>query len=236
MSVLYLVRHGQASFGQENYDQLSERGIRQSRILAEYLMNAGLSFDALYAGEMSRQIDTAAEVIARYRKAGARPPEMQIVREFNEYNSKSILLSHVHELAQEDPALQADLENIYTDKKAFQRVFEKIMMRWVSGQVQKQGIPTWKDFNSRVQAGIGHIMASTGRGKTVIIFTSGGPISATMQMALGLSDEKALRVAWQIINTSVTKFLFDERRISLAAFNSTAHLDLLGEPDLVTYR
>jgi len=31
-----MIRHGQASFGSTNYDLLSETGIFQSRILAEY--------------------------------------------------------------------------------------------------------------------------------------------------------------------------------------------------------
>ena len=33
MATIYLVRHGQASFGKENYDQLSPRGWEQGRIL-----------------------------------------------------------------------------------------------------------------------------------------------------------------------------------------------------------
>jgi broad specificity phosphatase PhoE len=36
MGNLYLVRHGQASFGAADYDQLSELGQRQSVRLGEY--------------------------------------------------------------------------------------------------------------------------------------------------------------------------------------------------------
>ena len=64
MSTIYMARHGQASFGQDNYDQLSEKGRRQSQILAEYLIRTGLSFDAVYSGDMVRQKDTVHEVMA----------------------------------------------------------------------------------------------------------------------------------------------------------------------------
>ena len=79
-------------------------------------------------------------------------------------------------------------------------------------------------------------MAAHGKGRTVIIFTSGGPISAAMQLALGISDEQTLRIAWQIVNASITKFVYNEERISLAAFNQTAHLDLERDASLMTYR
>ena len=46
MGTLYLVRHGQASFGAADYDQLSELGRRQSVRLGEYFANKGLTFDA----------------------------------------------------------------------------------------------------------------------------------------------------------------------------------------------
>ena len=37
MSEILLVRHGQGSFGQGDYDNLSEKGQKQSLILADYL-------------------------------------------------------------------------------------------------------------------------------------------------------------------------------------------------------
>ena len=52
MSVLYLVRHGQASFGRENYDRLSKRGVEQARIVGDYFIRTGLRFDA-YSGASS---------------------------------------------------------------------------------------------------------------------------------------------------------------------------------------
>ena len=53
MASIYLVRHGQASFGAANYDQLSTLGQRQADLTGEFFARVGLSFDAAYAGSLS---------------------------------------------------------------------------------------------------------------------------------------------------------------------------------------
>ena len=53
-----MFRHGQASFGQDNYDQLSPTGYRQARLVAEHLRDLGITFDAVYTGALARQKQT----------------------------------------------------------------------------------------------------------------------------------------------------------------------------------
>lgn len=236
MSTIYMVRHGQASFGSDQYDHLSEKGVEQSRVLSDYLWNLGLSFNAVYSGEMTRQKDTAYEMLAVYQQNGIPLPELKISAAFNEYNSKEIIMSFIGEAATQDPVLKKDLEHIFTDKKAFQRVFEGAMSKWLSGEHQKPGMQTWDNFKKKVNDGLHKVMKENVRKKNVIIFTSGGPISAAMQIVLGTTDEHSLRLAWQIINTSMTKFVYDEDRISLASFNSVSHLELQKDKNLITYR
>lgn len=236
MSTVMMVRHGQASFGEKNYDRLSQKGREQSRVLAEYMIRTGLSFDAVYSGDMVRQKDTAREILSVYRLQDRSLPELKVLSEFNEYSSRDIIMAHIHDVAGEDPELKADLKNIYEDKKAFQRVFEKIMMRWISGEADKPGVVRWQDFCGRVRSGLRKVMEENGRGKTILICTSGGPISAAVQTALELSDEKALRIAWQIVNTSMTSFVYSDARMALTSFNNASHLALLNDPAWVTYR
>ena len=236
MSVIYMVRHGQASFGKEDYDQLSEKGREQCGILAEYLIRTGVSFDAVYAGDMARQKDTAREMSATYGAHDRGLPELRVMTEFNEYSSRDIIMAHIRDVVQEYPGMRTDMERLYVDKRAFQRVFEKIMARWISGEADKPGVIRWRDFCERVQSGLRKVMAENGRKKKILICTSGGPISAAVQLALGLSDEKALRIAWHLVNTSVTTFVYDDDRVELTAFNHTAHLELINDPEWITYR
>jgi broad specificity phosphatase PhoE len=236
LSTIFMVRHGQASFGQKNYDQLSQRGREQARVLAEYMIRTGLSFDAVYAGDMVRQKDTANEILAVFRSHDGNPPALNILSEFNEYSSRDIIMAHIHDAVGEDPDLKADLKNIYDDKQAFQRVFEKIMMRWISGEADKPGVVRWQDFCGRVRSGLRRVMEDNGRKKKILICTSGGPISAAVQTALDLSDEKALRIAWHVVNTAMTSFVYNGESMALTSFNNASHLALLNDPAWVTYR
>jgi broad specificity phosphatase PhoE len=219
MSEIFLVRHAQASFGREKYDRLSALGIRQAQILGDYFFHLGLKFDAIYSGSMERQINTAQTVMSRFSGQGAKWRE-GVLGEFNEFDSSSIIMMHVEDLVREDPSISKALSNVYTDRRSFQYV---------------SAVEALRAFTRRVNAGIAKVMEDTGRKDRVAIFTSGGTISAAMQIALGLSTEKAIGLAWQIGNTSVTTFCYNEKGLSLVSFNSVAHLEHRGEPELITY-
>ena len=79
MGTLYLVRHGQASFGAADYDRLSELGERQSERLGRYWAERGLRFDAVITGTLRRHAQTWAG-IARGRRAGPVTPRMARAR------------------------------------------------------------------------------------------------------------------------------------------------------------
>ena len=51
MATIYLIRHGQASFGKENYDQLSPRGWEQGRVLGRWLAGK-VTHNAVLGGNM----------------------------------------------------------------------------------------------------------------------------------------------------------------------------------------
>ena len=56
---LLLVRHGQASWGSEDYDVLSETGWEQSRLLGKALAARGIVPDVAVQGGMRRHRETA---------------------------------------------------------------------------------------------------------------------------------------------------------------------------------
>ena len=58
MGQLYLVRHGQASLGADDYDQLSPLGARQAQRLGEHWRAQGLRFDAVFTGTLKRHRQT----------------------------------------------------------------------------------------------------------------------------------------------------------------------------------
>lgn len=236
MGTLYLIRHGQASFGQSNYDALSDTGHRQAACLAEYLDRRAIAFDAVYTGPQVRHTETAEPFLQMLKKNGGRVPALTEHPGLAEYDFESVLKALLPVIGAADDAFNADIGRMFSDKKAFQRVFETAIMRWVSGTDAIPGLSTWHDFKERVNKGLEAIMAKDGRGKHVILFTSGGPIAVAVQKALGLSDEMAMRLNWQIVNCSITRFKCTTDRIMLSAFNEHTWLEATGSSEMVTYR
>jgi broad specificity phosphatase PhoE len=231
-----MIRHAQASFGKENYDQLSDLGIRQSEILAGRLIQAGVNFDAIYAGLLLRHEQTAAAYLEESKKAGKPVSPVYKNEAFNEYDSEKILTGLIPVLITENPAFESDVLKMFGGSRTFQKVLEKVMERWVQDDVTVEGVGTWKDYSTRVHEAIDKIMTKESAGKNVAVFTSGGPIALTAQKALNLSNEDTLQILWQIVNTSITRFKYSGNRLSLFLFNDFSHLELEKNIRLVTYR
>lgn len=239
---LWLIRHGQASFGETEYDRLSRLGMEQSRILGAHFARTGLRFDAVYAGAMQRQRDTARLVLEGHAPP---PPTPTIRSEFNEYDFKAIIRAHLPGLVAELGLPDDILATSRGNRKAFQTLFTTLYSRWVAGTDDSPDIESYRQYIFRIEKGL-RLVARNGRpGQNIAIFTSGGVICAAMQLALALPDAIATELGWRIRNTSVS--LFTARpgpgagaafppRCRLMSFNSTAHLDLTGNPDLATYR
>ncbi len=236
MSMIYLIRHGQASFGHHNYDRLSPLGIRQAGILARHLFDSGFQPDAVCSGSMDRQTTTAEEVLNLYQDRGNPLPGLECMAGFNEYDTTSIVTAMFPAMAEEDPSLKDELPRMYASKASFKRVFETAMLRWVTGRYDTDGIETWEGLKARVAREMKTIMERYGSGRTIAVFTSGGAIAASLSNVLGLPGEYAMRLNWQIVNTSMTRYMYNEKRITLAGFNSIAHLELERDPSLITYR
>jgi broad specificity phosphatase PhoE len=236
MSIIYLIRHGQASFGRNDYDNLSPLGRQQARILAQHLFCTGFRADAVYSGTMVRQKDTAEEVLAAYRRGGKELPGLELMSGFNEYDTTAIVTAMFPAMSQDDPTLHDELARMYVSKASFKRVFETAMLRWVTGEYDTPGIETWEGLKARVAESLRSIMARHGSGKIIAVFTSGGAIAASLAYVLGLPGEYAMRLNWQIVNTSISRYMYNKERITMAGFNCKAHLDGACDPTLITYR
>jgi broad specificity phosphatase PhoE len=236
MSMIYMIRHGQASFGHENYDRLSPVGRQQARILGQFLFRTGFQPDAIYSGTMLRQKETAEEFLSIYRAGGRTLSGLEQLSGFNEFDTTSIVEAMFPSMTAEDSTLKDDLPKMVSSMASFKRVFEGAMLRWVTGRFDTPTIESWKDLQARVAVSLETIRERHGRGKAIAVFTSGGAIAASLSHVLGIPGEQAMRLNWQVVNTSITRFMYNEERITLAGFNAISHLELEGEPSLITYR
>ena len=229
MATIYLIRHGQASFGNHNYDQLSETGWEQARVLGHWLAGR-VHPDVVIGGDMQRHRETVEAIASGYR---APFPDMQVAVGFNEFDHTSVVHRFRPEWTDRE-RMQADLAASGHPAKAFQQTFTQAVRRWVSGDHDDEYPESWVEFKARVNGALDELI-SWANGGDVFVSTSGGPIAVIIQSLLELSDSKALALNEVIANTSVTRVLYSGRRRSLAVFNNYSHLEAEGQ-DMVTFR
>jgi broad specificity phosphatase PhoE len=235
-----MVRHGQASFGEVDYDKLSEMGVTQSVLLGEYWLRRGQRFDALFTGAQKRQIDTLLALREVYQKAGRDLPEPVVNEAFNEYDASGMLANFLPILLEEKPDLEETVNRALNTegdttirRKAFQDILTIVMNRWIAGEIDQKSVESWERFTRRVTRGVEEIVAAYPAGKTVAVFTSGGPISAVMQHTLETSDRIALALGWVVKNASINEFKYTGDLFSMTGFNMTPHFE---EDIYETYR
>lgn len=237
MGQLFLVRHGQASFGKANYDQLSELGIEQSRLLGRWFADCGIAFDTVVTGDMERHRQTAHACLSQLPQSA--PPASAWVTDagFNEYDHKEVLVRHRPDFVDPIAVKQFFLE---TDdaKVVYQRLFEESMSRWMDGRHDHEYVEPWPVFRMRCLDALQRVLdgASTQSQQRIVVFTSGGTIATLCQHLLGLSDERMAKLNWTLVNAAVTRLLFRPGHVTLSTMNSYAHLELLGEKKSITYR
>lgn len=234
MAKIYLVRHGQASFGKENYDQLSATGWQQGRALGRW-MPGKFEPSAIFGGAMQRHRETVEAIATGY---GAKLPDMQVAEGFNEFDHVSIVNRYRPEW-RDRQVMAKDLSAFPKPAAAFQRAFVEAIRRWASGDHDAEYEETWGDFKARVLTAFDRMIDYAGGGN-VLVSTSGGPVSVICQHLLGLEDERALALNEVIANASITQVLYSASRDfagrrSLSVFNNYSHLEA-EDPALVTFR
>jgi broad specificity phosphatase PhoE len=238
MAEVWCIRHGQASLFAANYDVLSAQGREQARALGTWMAQTGLVPSASITGPAERQRDTASLCGEAIVAAGGTWPSPDLLPGFDEHDAFGLVTATVGALA-DDPVLvpqRAALE-IATEpaarSRAFQRIFEEVMGRWLRDEVAPSGIETWPQFAARVEAALDEALTRARGGARVAVFTSVGPIAVVLRRALAVSDEVAFRMAWRCRNTALVRLLYDGRRLTLDGYNALPHLP---EPGAWTYR
>ena len=222
MGQLYLVRHGQASFGADDYDQLSELGQRQSLRLGEYFRSKGLVFDAVLMGSLKRHAQTWRGISEGMQGT----PEPLVWPGLNEYDSEAVIRAiHPHPLDKPDTP----------DKYRHHfRLLRDGLAQWMGGTVSPQGMPSYVDFVAGITSALDHIKRQHA-GQKVLLVSSGGPISTAVGHILGAPAETTIELNMRIRNSAVTEFAFNPKRHMLLTYNTLPHLDSAAHAGWITY-
>jgi broad specificity phosphatase PhoE len=238
MSVLALVRHGQASFFADDYDRLSPVGEAQAQQLGGYWVRQGEVFTDVYTGPRRRQQQTAEMVSDQYHRAGLPWPEPVVLEELDEYDLTGLLDRLAPTLAEQDRAFE-DLVGAHLQsegeserKRTFQRMFETLLTHWQTTPTA-ESLESWPAFRNRVDRGLDRIIERPAQSRRVAAFTSGGFIGAAVARTLEAPDRAALELSWRVRNGSLTHLVFTPGRLTLDDFNTIPHLP---DPTYWTYR
>ncbi|WP_336366329.1 histidine phosphatase family protein [Marinobacter sp. C2H3] len=229
MATIYLIRHGQASFGKDNYDQLSPTGWAQGRVLGRWLAGK-VAAGAAFGGGLQRHRETLEALGEGY---GQPLPALQTLPGLDEFDHMQVVERFRPEWADRG-AMARDLAASGKPARTFQKAYEAAMVRWTSGDHDSDYTESWLGFQARVLAALDELVARAD-GQDALVATSGGPIAVITKQLLGLSDDKTLAINNVIANTSVSRVLYSGSRRSLAVFNNYSHLEA-EDPALVTFR
>ncbi|MEO8152392.1 MAG: histidine phosphatase family protein [Rhizobacter sp.] len=222
MGTVYLVRHGQASFGADNYDKLSDIGHRQCVRLGEYFRHNGQRFDIALVGTLRRQVESLAGIAEGMHWT----PEPLSWPGLDEYDSNAVVKA-IHPEPLPKPTSPELVRQHF-------RLLRDGLTQWMAGATQPEGMPTYTDFVAGVTSALDHIRANH-HGRNVLVVSSGGPISTAVGHVLGTSPETTIELNLRIRNSSVTEFAFTPKRHMLVTYNTLPHLDHPDHASWVTY-
>jgi broad specificity phosphatase PhoE len=221
MGTLYLVRHGQASFGADNYDQLSELGRRQSERLGAWMAAKGLTFEAAWCGSLQRQRQTLAGIC---QGAGMAPPVTEWPG-LNEYDSAAVIAT-VHPGPLDKPDTPEKYRHHF-------RLLRDGLTQWMNGVVSPRGMPDYPTFVDGVWQALEQVRRNCSG--NVLMVSSGGPIATAVGRVLGTSPETTIELNMRIRNSAVTELAFNPKRHMLLTYNTLPHLDDARYQDWITY-
>jgi len=214
MPGIVLVRHGQANFGGDDYDVLSEVGMRQAALAREALDERGIAPSVVISGSLRRQRGTA----AAWTDAPIVDPR------WDEYSSDDVLRAHG------DPTTSLERPG---DSRVFQAMLDVALTDWIAAGVDSPAAVSFPTFTGHVEAALGELAAGLGSGETALVATSGGVIAAVVVAVLGLPPDRFVGFNRVTVNAAFTKLVIGRSGTTLVSFNEHAHLDRAA---LVTYR
>lgn len=201
MTTIYLVRHGQASFGAESYDKLSPNGELQAQVLGRYFKEILKEEPFVVAGSMQRHQQTANLALAESF------PESKIVTDaaWNEFNHQQVF-AHYEPRFNQPHLLRQDVEKEENPRAYLSKIFEGAIGRWTGGEFHHEYDESWPDFKARVENALQNLCDELSKTKPryAVIFTSGGVVSVAAGKMLQLNPDKTFALNWAIANASFT--------------------------------
>ncbi len=224
MSEVYLVRHGQASFGANDYDQLSELGYKQAFWLGEYFKENEIQFSHVLQGKLKRHKQTSQGIC---EGLGHQPPT-EVLAGLDEFDFESLAKSYL----KKDPSAKPEAN---APRSEFYRLLKKAMFAWMNNELPRHEITeTWPMFEQRVRDVQQHMLALP-KDSRILTVSSGGAISMFIALAMSMPGEQVINLNMQTKNTGFSRYFMGKDAFHLSSFNNAPHLETPQRKSAVTY-
>jgi broad specificity phosphatase PhoE len=223
MSELYLIRHGQASLGAENYDQLSTLGYQQAHWLGEYFRDRNVSFDRIVIGAMSRHRQTAESIC----QGLGEELSFDVHPGFNEFDFKALILAYSQQHTEQTVTDWHNPKQVFT-------VLRAAMNAWSRDEIFVPHAETWQAFTQRVNAALQYAQQGA-RKQRVLVASSGGAISMALSQIMGFDSNTLINLNLQSKNTGINHCYFNAEKIYTTSINHVPHLDQPKRLQSITY-
>ena len=231
MTTIYLIRHGQASFGAESYDKLSPNGELQAKLLGQYFNQILKEEPYVVAGSMQRHQQTANLALAECF------PDTTVMTDnvWNEFNHQQVFAQYEPRF-NEPHLLKQDVENEVNPRAYLAKIFEGAIERWTGGDYHHEYDESWPNFKSRVETALQNLSDELAKTKPryAVVFTSGGVISVAAGKLLELNANRTFALNWAITNTSMTTLRLVGNEPQLLSLNEH-HFIKAEDPQLLTW-
>lgn len=231
MTTIYLIRHGQASFGAESYDQLSPNGELQAKLLGQYFNQILKQDPYVIAGSMQRHQQTAKIALDESF------PDLSIQTDsaWNEFNHEQVF-SHYEPRFKQPHLLKQEIEKAINPRDYLAKIFEAAIERWTGGEYHHEYDEAWPHFKNRVENALQNLcnqLAET-QPRYAVVFTSGGVISVIAGKLLELNPNRTFALNWAITNSSITTLRLVGNEAQLLSLNEH-HFIKAVDPTLLTW-
>lgn len=236
MASIFLIRHGQASFGSEDYDKLSGLGLQQAKLAGEYLGRTPNVIERIVSGTLVRQRQTAEAIAASLERTTQAKLNVQIDARLNEIESDLHMEYLVPLLNVPPQELQTLRLEAKKSSRAYQKLLRRVFLHWQRLADCPESMESWVEFSGRVTSMLHEALQTGAAGTSTLMITSGGVIATVVQQILRLPATATYPLFEVMQNCSITHLLHDRKQVSLSSFNECSYLRTDNSVDLVTYR
>ena len=223
MSILHLIRHGQASFGADDYDNLSPKGIEQSVALGKALSQKESKFDYVIVGPHRRHIQTFEGIKKGYKFADL--PDPFIDERFAENQLMEIAQHFIPQILNSNKTTNEIFHTIPKEERhdKFLKLFHIVAKKWMNEELDlsEHNFEGFSVFRARIANTLKTIQDKMTDKPDIMVVTSGGAISGFYAEATNCSQEEIMKLNFGLKNVSISEFVVTTERFTLKAFNSS---------------